>query len=420
MHSPQLHPRPGLPLAQALPPALTQRVDELERVNGHQASFLARLSHELRNGLAPLHHSVELLRLQNQAIGTAQTVTLMQRHLTHLRKLVDELLDTERIAQGKLTLHKQTVILQNLLDDAVALSAPALTERNHSLTLQVPRRSITIEADPTRLTEVMVNLLVNAAKYTPPGGKVTLRVQASAERVCLAVIDNGIGLSSDELPFIFDLYAQVASSRRMDHGGLGVGLALARQLVELHGGTLKAESDGPGQGSRFSVELALRAAVPIPTTQSHRALQSPLTPATQTGADPVHPVPQTLSQTQRILVVDDHIDGADTLALALQCLGYQAHSCYSGPQAIEQAAAFQPQAVLLDLSMPGMDGYELAQQLRQSHPHLALVAMTGWADSADRARCLRAGFDGHLSKPASIETIEALLASLSPKRATAH
>ncbi|MBM3363720.1 MAG: response regulator [Betaproteobacteria bacterium] len=384
---------------------LTQRVGQLERVNGHQTSFLARLSHELRNALSPLHHSLELLRRQSRAPSMAPTADLIQRQLNYLGKLVDELLDAERIAQGKLTLHKQTVMLHNLIDDATALSRSALTERGHQLTLEVPEQTITLEADPTRLTQVLVNLLVNAAKYTPPGGKVALRAHVHADRLYLEVSDNGIGLSEEELPLIFDLYAQAASGRRMDAGGLGVGLALARQLTELHGGALKAHSDGPGRGSFFpgaafnedSVNGQRRPTRARPRRQSKR-----YTPGRRwRGA--------------KILVVDDHTDASDTLALALQCLGYEAHSCYSGPQAIARARELKPQAALLDLSMPGMDGYELAKQLRHSHPAMTLVAMTGWADEADRVRCLQAGFDGHMSKPASIEAIEALLSSLSER-----
>lgn len=385
---------------------LTQRVGQLERVKGHQTSFLARLSHELRNALAPLHHSLELLRRQSRAPSMASTVDLMQRQLNYLGKLVDELLDAERIAQGKLTLHKQTVMLHNLIDDATALSRSALTERGHQLTLEVPEQAITLEADATRLTQVLVNLLVNAAKYTPPGGKVALRAHVHADRLYLEVSDNGIGLSEEELPLIFDLYAQAASGRRMDAGGLGVGLALARQSTELHGGALKAHSDGPGRGSVFSLKLPLMKTPPT---------ASGVQPAQDPGANPSDTRPAADGAGQKILVVDDHTDASDTLALALQCLGYEAHSCYSGPQAIARARELKPQAALLDLSMPGMDGYELAKQLRHSRPAMTLVAMTGWADEADRVRCLQAGFDGHMSKPASIETIEALLSSLSER-----
>lgn len=399
MHSPQHDVRSGQAFPSPPPPA-EQLIDQLERTNGHQSEFLARLSHELRNPLAPMHHALQLLRMQSNTPGIDRTCAMMQRQLSYMVKLIDELLDIERINQGKLILNRQTAVLQDLLRDALEIGQTALRERGHRLQIDIPHKPIEVEVDPVRLTQVLTNLLINAAKYTPPSGQIELRVQALDGTVRIEVKDNGIGLSTDDLSGIFDLYAQVANSQRMAEGGLGVGLALARQVIELHGGQISAQSDGPGCGSTFSVCL------PLTRSAAHRPNGSARSPTQQLARH---------APMGQVLVVDDNVDGADTLASALQCLGHQACACYDGPHALEQARRLRPQAALLDLSMPGMDGFELARQLRQEHPQIALAAMTGWGTSLDRDHCLSNGFQAHIVKPASIEEIESVLAQLLPK-----
>lgn len=397
MNRPPHNAHSGGPLESLDLPA-QELIDQLTRANGHQSEFLARLSHELRNPLAPMHHALQLLRMQGNTPGIERTCAMMQRQLGHLVQLIDELLDIERINQGKLSLNRQSVVLQDLLRGALDIGRAALRDRKHQLQIDLPQAPIQIEVDPVRLTQVMANLLINAAKYTPPAGQITLRAEKQNQRVLIEVKDNGVGLKAEDLNRIFDLYAQVANSQRMAEGGLGVGLALAQKVVQLHGGQIQATSPGPGQGSTFSIILPLAHTARVPNADLTKRLpQKPAMNHTPAG---------------RILIVDDNVDGADTLASALQSLGHEACACYDGPNALEQARRLRPEAALLDLSMPGMDGFELARQLRSEHPQIGLAAMTGWGASGDRDRCLSNGFQAHIVKPAAIEEIESVLARL--------
>jgi signal transduction histidine kinase/CheY-like chemotaxis protein len=365
---------------------------KLQDSDRQKSEFLARLSHELRNPLAPLSHALHLLRMHPDQIQVVdQACHIMQRQLAQLGGLVDDLLDMERIAHGKVSLNPQVIHLQEAVHSALELCQPLMRERGHRLSVDLPEAPLFLRADPLRLTQVLSNLLNNAAKYTPPGGSVSLHLQALGEFVLIEVSDSGAGLAAEDIDHVFDLYAQVARNLPMAQGGLGIGLALARQLVELHGGQISVRSPGPDQGSTFSVKLPL----------SHEiSLQAP-TPSASSA---------THSSGLRILVVDDNADGADALAAALQCDGHDTLVAYDGPSALEQAPHFHPQVALLDLSMPGMDGFELARCLRQCHPPPALVAMTGWGTATDRQRCEAAGFAAHLVKPAQITDIEAVLA----------
>jgi CheY-like chemotaxis protein/two-component sensor histidine kinase len=396
MYSPQQNASSRRPLRSLSLPA-EQVIDQLKRTNGHQSEFLTRLSHELRNPLAPMHHALQLLRMQGNTPGIDRTCAMMQRQLSYLVKLIDELLDIERINQGKLSLSRQSVVLQELLQGALEIGAAAVRDRGHHLKIDLPQAPIYVKVDPVRMTQVVANLLINAAKYTPPSGSIELRAQKQDDVVLIDVKDNGIGLNSDDLTRVFDLYAQVASNRRMAEGGLGVGLALAQKVIQLHGGQITASSAGPGQGSTFSIRLPL-----VHASAEGNGGTSGSQPQQPAGRTPVG----------RILIVDDNVDGADTLTSALQCLGHEACACYDGQQALERARHLRPQAALLDLSMPGMDGFELARQLRCEHPHIRLAAMTGWGASGDRERCLSNGFQAHIVKPASIEEIESVLTLL--------
>lgn len=365
---------------------------KLQQVSRRQSEFLARLSHELRNPLAPLMHGLQLLERQSDpGGGVSSSCAMMQRQLRHLLSLVDDLLDIERIAQGKIELQLQRLTLRELVGGAIELSEHTLRERQHRLSVSLPDETIGLRADPPRLTQVLVNLLNNAAKYTPPGGQIALKATAQNERVLLQVQDNGIGIAADDLPHVFELYRQVDRNLHMAQGGLGIGLALARELAELHGGHLTADSRG--QGSGFTIELPI-----CPFNGS-----PPLASASKT---------EPAGSSWRILVVDDNRDGADTLARALGWSGHQTWVAYDGPSALALARLHRPQAALVDLSMPGMDGFELARLLRAQDAALTLVAMTGWGSATDRHRCAAAGFRAHLAKPAELERIESVLQSL--------
>jgi CheY-like chemotaxis protein/two-component sensor histidine kinase len=371
---------------------------QLQQVNRRQSEFLARLSHELRNPLAPLMHGLQLLQRQaDQPDRVSSSCTMMQRQLHHLLSLVDDLLDLERIAQGKIELQLQTLTLRELVVGAIELSEHPMREREHRLSVSLPDETVALRADPPRLTQVLVNLLNNAAKYTPPGGQIALKAHRREERVVLQVEDNGIGISASDLPHVFELYSQVDRNLHMAQGGLGIGLALARQLAELHGGHLAAESRGRGLGSVFTIDLPVcgSSAMPPPI----RAPES-------------RPVAACGSSSWRILVVDDNPDGADTLASALNWSGHQTWVAYDGPSALGLARLHRPQAALVDLSMPGMDGFELARLLRAQDAALTLVAMTGWGTATDRQRCTAAGFSAHLAKPADLARIESVLQDL--------
>ena len=371
---------------------------QLQQVNRRQSEFLARLSHELRNPLAPLMHGLQLLQRQaDQPDRVSSSCTMMQRQLHHLLSLVDDLLDLERIAQGKIELQLQTLTLRELVVGAIELSEHPMREREHRLSVSLPDETVALRADPPRLTQVLVNLLNNAAKYTPPGGQIALKAHRREERVVLQVEDNGIGIAASDLPHVFELYSQVDRNLHMAQGGLGIGLALARQLAELHGGHLAADSRGRGLGSVFTIDL--------PICRSNDA------PA-PTAAPEDRPVATYDGSSWRILVVDDNPDGADTLASALNWSGHQTWVAYDGPSALGLARLHRPQAALVDLSMPGMDGFELARLLRAQDAALTLVAMTGWGTATDRQRCTAAGFSAHLAKPADLARIESVLQDL--------
>ena len=388
----QPRPAPGVRLSPLQAQTQWQRIAAKLQDSEHRKSeFLAQLSHELRNALAPLSHGLLLLRTHpERAELVEQTAAMMQRQLGHVIGLIDDLLDVQRIAQGKLLLRLQEVSLQDVVQGALEICAPLMQERSQHLSVSLPEAALWVQADPMRLTQVLSNLLINAAKYTPPSGQVALRVLAVGEQVQLELADTGAGIPANELEHIFEPYAQIRDHQNLARGGLGLGLALARQLVELHGGQISASSPGPGMGSTFCVKLPLC---------------SPPVLCAPNGTSQ-HPASASL---WRILVVDDNADSADTLAAALQCCGHQAVAVHDGPSALARVKDWRPQVALVDLSMPGMDGFELARQLRLLAAPAALVAMTGWGTATDRQRCEKAGFAAHIVKPASMTQIEATL-----------
>ncbi len=374
---------------------------QLEEADRRKDEFLAMLSHELRNPLAPLRNGVHVLRLAGLAGPPAvgNTLEMMDRQLQHLTRLVDDLLDVARLTRGQVRLQKAPTDLAEAVARAVETARPLVEARRHELTVALPPGPLPLEADLPRIAQAFANLLNNAAKFTPPGGRLALTAAVEGGRAVVRVRDNGVGIRAEMLPRVFDLFAQADQSLDRSPGGLGVGLTLARSLVELHGGTVEAHSDGPGRGSEFVVRLpiadcGLRIADSADNPQS--AIRNP--------------------QSRRVLVVDDNRDAAESLTMLLRAAGHEVQTAHSGPAALEAARAFRPEAVLLDIGLPGLDGYEVARRLRGEAGcgGALLVAVTGYGQDEDRRRAREAGFDHHLVKPADLATLQEILARAEP------
>jgi two-component system CheB/CheR fusion protein len=364
--------------------------DDLRQAERYKDQFLAMLSHELRNPLAAILSSLELLRENGNDEETVHLAYgVMDRQFANLLRLVDDLLDVARLGQGKIALHKERITLAEAVDAALETASPLLGPHRHTMRIAMPRTPIYVDADRGRLAQIISNLLHNAAKYTPARGRIEVTATIEDGEAVLRVRDNGIGIASDLLSGIFEFYAQGPSSSESNRRGLGVGLALARQLVELHGGSVNANSAGRGEGSEFIVRL--------PPSSN----QSPVAAITPAG-----PVAVTASQT--VLLIDDERDVADALAKVLRRLGHQVWTAYSGNSGIETALAHRPAVALVDLSMPDMDGYEVARQLRERLPGILLIALTGLIRDSDRERARDAGFAHHVAKPANVGKLEAL------------
>ncbi|MGZ8272712.1 MAG: PAS domain S-box protein [Burkholderiaceae bacterium] len=372
-----------------------QAEEALRDADRRKDEFLALLAHELRNPLAPLRTAIELLRLGKQDERLAeQARAIMQRQVEHMVRLIDDLLDVSRIARGKLELRREVVNLSDVLRGALESCMPAIQAGRHRLDERLPSGDVAVEADPVRLTQVFANLLNNAARYTPPGGRIALRADSRAGEAVIVVEDDGVGIPKEMLERVFEPFVQVESRDRQTHGGLGLGLSLARSLVELHAGSIKAESAGEGRGSRITVRLPVM----------HRSKEdAPLRPA-DTAALPTK---------RRVLIVDDNRDAADTLAALLDVMGQDVRVAYDGRTALKDAEEFKPTLVLLDIGMPTMDGYEVAAGLRalQLDSRPVLVALTGFGQASDRQRSAQAGFDLHVVKPISPETLAQVLAT---------
>jgi CheY-like chemotaxis protein len=325
----------------------------------------------------------------------------MARQLQQLTRLVDDLLDVSRVSRGLIELRRERIPLAEVLDDAVEIVRPALEERGHQLQRSAVSPGLTVVADRVRLTQVFANLLSNAAKYTDPGGRITLSVVEDQRRASVVVQDNGIGIAQDMLSRVFDMFTQVPSAQARSQGGLGIGLTLAKRLVELHGGRISAYSRGEGQGSTFTVSLPQVVGAAVPAS-----LQQP-------------PESRPAGRQPRVLVVDDNRDGADTMVALLGAFGAQARAAYDSGQALEQASRFAPDLVLLDIGLPDVDGYETARRLRRMEGLRArLVALTGYGAAADRQRAMDAGFDEHQVKPLAPESLQGLLLRLDAQDAT--
>jgi signal transduction histidine kinase len=368
---------------------------EAEAANRSKDEFLALLGHELRNPLAPMITALQLMRLR----GTqARDLDVLERQVGHLVRLVDDLLDVSRITRGKVELRRHLVEIADVVARAIETTSPLLEQRRHVLDVRVPKRGLCVDADADRLVQVVSNLLTNAAKYSNAGSRVSIRAERAGDVVRLSVKDEGIGIPSDMLGRIFDAFVQNRQSLERSRGGLGLGLTIVRSLVELHGGSVEVKSEGIGKGSEFVVEL------PASDTKG------PQSEADAGAARKARP-----EAGKRVLVVDDNHDAAATLKEVLEELGYTVETAHDGPSAINTAKAFQPEIGLLDIGLPVMDGYELAQRLRAmpGGAQMRLVAVTGYGQETDRQRSRAAGFDQHLVKPVDLERLHRVLKAFS-------
>jgi signal transduction histidine kinase/CheY-like chemotaxis protein len=377
-------------------------LDGLHAVDRRKTEFLATLAHELRNPLAPIRTALTLLQEHRpDPQVAARHLDLMHRQVDHMVRLVDDLMEVSRITRGKVRLQRVPVLLDTVIDDAVELSRPLVEAAGHVLTVERACEALVVDGDSVRLTQVFSNLLNNAAKYTPAGGRLGLTCSQEGREAVVRVTDSGAGIAPEMLDSIFDMFVQVSGTDRAAQGGLGIGLTLVKSLVELHGGRVEAASPGLDRGAVFTVRLPLAATPAL--VDRVAAARSALAPAAASNADS--------SCGGNVLVVDDNQDAADSLGELLGAMGLGVQVAYSGEQALQAAAARHFDAAVLDIGMPGMDGCDLARRLRQwpGLEDLTLIALTGWGQDSDRARFASAGFDHHLLKPVDADALLDLL-----------
>ena len=374
--------------------------EALRAADRRKDEFLATLAHELRNPLAPLRNALAILKLSGSDTRAAeQAREMMERQLTQMVRLVDDLLDVSRITTGKLSLRKDRVELQAVLRSAIDTVMPFIETRRHVLHVALPQAPIMLVADATRLAQVFSNLMHNAAKFTPPGGRIEVKGEREGTYVTVRVVDNGIGIDPGQLHAVFEMFAQADHSLERTHAGLGVGLTLARRLVELHGGTLEAASAGLGHGSQFIVRLPIAAA---------EVVETPRTPV---------PGPAGATSGRRILIVDDNQDFANSLALILRAMDNDVRVAHDGAAGLALARDWRPDVGFLDIGLPRLNGYDLARSLR-SDPATAsmrLIAVTGWGQEKDRREAFDAGFDQHFVKPIDPARVPGILGASPPR-----
>ena len=372
---------------------LRRLADELAEADRRKSEFLAVLAHELRNPMAPLRTGLELMRLAGDRPEVVKPAhAMMQRQLSQLVRLVDDLLDVARINSGKLALQREVVAIQSVVANASETSAAMLRAPRHRFTSEMPAEPLLVDGDPTRLAQVVSNLLNNAAKYTPEGGDIRLRVTRDGNEVAISVQDNGIGIPAEDVGRLFEMFTQVGRGANRRHGGLGIGLSLVRRIVELHGGLVQVASPGSDQGSTFTVRLPLAARADV--SQAHAPPQR-----------------RESRHALRILVVDDNVDAAQSLSMLLELEGHETTLAASGREALDAASRTRPDVVFLDIGLPDLSGFDVAVALRGTPGgrDACLIALTGWGAEADRARSTAAGFDHHLTKPADPDELNALL-----------
>jgi len=393
---------------------LRDRLEALHQADRQKDEFLATLSHELRNPLAPIRNALHVLRLAGDDAQTrARVIDTMERQTGNVIRLVDDLLELSRINEGRIVLRKERVKLTSVLRSALESSAPIVEAAGHELVVVEPPGELLLHADPVRLIQVIANLLNNAAKYTDRGGRIVISVQAEGPEAVIRVRDTGVGIPADMLSRIFDMFVQVDLPPERTRQGLGIGLTLVKRLVELHGGTVVAHSEGPGLGSEFIVRL--------PAFADQRVLAAPQRSGVGAaggagGEGAARPAGTERRKSDlarfRILVVDDHHDAGDSLATLLRLLGHQVRVAYDGMAGLEAARVFRPQVALLDIGMPGIDGIELAKRLRREpeFDDMLMIALTGYGRDEDRRRSSEAGFNAHLVKPVDIAALNGMIA----------
>ncbi len=370
----------------------------LQNADRRKDEFLATLAHELRNPLAPIRNAAQILQLTGSLDPAVRKVSeLIERQVTQMVRLVDDLLEISRITRGKVELRRTLVELAAVVEAAVETSRPLIEAGRHEIEITFPAEPLYLDADATRLAQVFANLLNNSAKYTEPQGRISVAVLREDKEAVVIVRDSGIGIAPTLLPRVFDMFAQADPAHKRAQGGLGIGLTLVRSLVEMHGGTVDAVSDGLGKGSQFTVRLPLSSAVAAKRTsaQAQAEVRQVRAPAS-------------------VLVVDDNRDAAESLGMLLRIFGAEVAVVHDGRAALRAFDARQPVIVFLDLGMPDMDGYEVARQLRQKHGArpITLIALTGWGQDKDRVSTAAAGFDHHLIKPVDVATLKVLLTSV--------
>jgi signal transduction histidine kinase/CheY-like chemotaxis protein len=378
-------------------------VQALEDADKRKNEFLAMLAHELRNPLAPIRNAMEILAVRGaDEAGSRWAREVVQRQVAHLTRLVDDLLDVSRITRGSVALKTERVPVSTLVARAIETSRPLIDSRRQNLAVETGADDAWVDGDLTRLVQAVSNLLNNASKYTAEGGNVGLDVEHLGDSLEIRVWDDGIGIPPHMVDSIFELFTQVETSLDRSQGGLGIGLTLVKSIVELHGGTVRAHSAGTGRGSEFVISLPL---VEAPSSTDSRP-QSPASPP---------------STRRRVLVVDDNFDAAVSLEILLQATGYDVRTAENGPSALEAASGFRPHAVVLDIGLPGMDGYEVARRMRRMPGWSpVLIALSGYGGDDNRRRAFDAGFDHAITKPADFDALQALLAAALKQEAGAH
>ena len=374
---------------------LNALLEALKEADRHKNEFLAMLAHELRNPLAPISNAVQVLRLSGGNGEVTQSVCeIIERQIGQMVRLVDDLLDVSRITSGKFELRRERIDLVSAVNHAAEAVRPNFERMDHELTVTLPPQPVYLDADLTRLAQIVGNLLNNACKFTKKGGRISVSVERECEQAVIRVRDNGIGIAAEQLPCIFDMFTQLDVSLGRSLSGLGIGLMLVKNLVELHGGTVEAHSAGLGQGTEFVVRLQIMAATHQP-------------PPPEPAVSEPTPAPR-----RRILVVDDNWDSATSLVMLLELSGNEMHAAHDGLEAVEAAGTFRPHVVLLDIGLPKLNGYEAARQIREQPwgKDMVLVALTGWGQEEARQKSRDAGFNGHLTKPVDFLSLEKLIA----------
>jgi len=370
--------------------------ETLREADQKKDQFLALLAHELRNPLAPLRNGLQVMRLAHDETTIADTREMMERQLSHLIRLIDDLLDVSRLTENKLHLQRSRITLADVIRNSIESARPSIQAAEHKLSVSLPSEQVYVDGDLTRLAQVFSNLLTNSAKYTEHGGHISVSAQQNGTEIEVSVRDDGIGIPPEAIDHIFDMFSQVDRSIERTTGGLGIGLALVRGIVEMHGGTVRAFSEGPGRGSTFTVTLPVS---PQPTDSDHRH--------TQRIVEPSH-------ARRKTLVVDDNHDSANSMAAFLRLLGHDVQTANDGIEAIEKAERFRPDIILMDIGMPRLNGYEATQRIRKQPwgEQIIIIALTGWGQDADRERSREARCDAHLVKPVSLSDLSELLNSI--------